>query len=412
MALAPAAALAQSPSDEERLEDIEEQVLRQQVEMYLNDFARWDDKKRRIVIGREGQDELEKAKGELGALQPVVEMMLARLIEKGEDGRLKIKDSMKLRPFAQVIQDYIQDGGMEDLEAFQRYRSGNGENPFKGGMPKRANKAITGLLKALNDQGKTPKADERRDEPDERRTARRPEPRTTEPRAPEPERGEPRARRPEGRAPEERAPQGMERLMAELRERVSKRFDLEPEEIDELMRYVREMGQEGHRELDRMRDEMRERMEDMRRSEGGRDMDERLSRLARRAEDELRRFMESEETQERLSELEKKAMDFIASPEGQELQRKVLEFLASDNGAKIREKLGEFMASDRGRELMKKLGERMAGGGKPKATPAPEPRREERRIETERRPAEERPAPEPRRARDERRRTDRKPTEF
>src|SRR5687768_7586166 len=125
--LTPAAA-----QDEPRLDDLEEQVLRSQVEVYLNEFAKWDETRKRVVIirreregrGGEGGSSRGAGRSELGGLEPIGEMMLQRMTEKGPDGRLILRDNVKLRPFAKVAQDYIAEGGLQDVEAFQRFRSG------------------------------------------------------------------------------------------------------------------------------------------------------------------------------------------------------------------------------------------------------------------------------------------------
>src|SRR5437879_3794680 len=96
-ALSPRLAAAQ---DEPRLDDLEEQVLRQQVENYLNDFARWDAAQHRVVIGRAARG---GAPSELGGMEPLAEMILSKTIEPDDAGRLHLRDSVKLRPFATVV---------------------------------------------------------------------------------------------------------------------------------------------------------------------------------------------------------------------------------------------------------------------------------------------------------------------
>src|SRR5438552_19040079 len=72
--------------DDPRLDEIEEQVLRTQVETILNDVAHWDGEQHRIVIDRRGSDQ--GRANQLGAPEPIAEMTLSRTIEPVHHGRL------------------------------------------------------------------------------------------------------------------------------------------------------------------------------------------------------------------------------------------------------------------------------------------------------------------------------------
>jgi hypothetical protein len=358
--------------DEPRLDDLEEQVLRSQVEVYLNEFAKWDETKKRVVIvrrereGRGGEGGEGGGRGagrsELGGLEPIGEMMLQRMTEKGSDGRLVLRDNVKLRPFAKVAQDYIAEGGLQDVEAFQRFRSGQGENPFKDGMPPRVSKAVAGLLKALNEQTMGP-AKPRQDGDGERDGERRREV------VIERERKDTGERREEARKGEDQPRRG-------IRVRIAERLDLEPEEMEQLERYAQEMLSQFEKDVERMRDEMRARIEEFSKTDRGRDVRERFGRLRRRAEDELRRALDSDQMKERLEDVQRRAMEFLASPEGQEMQRRFLEFLDSDDGREVRRRLDEFLSSEDGRELLRRLADRFAGR-------TPEKKAERAKVESE-----------------------------
>jgi hypothetical protein len=370
-AVAPRTAAAQ---DEPRLDDLEEQVLRQQVENYLNDFAHWDATQHRVVIGRAGRGPGGNGgggqlPGELGGVQPLAEMILQKTIEPDGDGRLHLRENVKLRPFATVVQQYIADGGIDDIEKFQRFRNGDGENPFKNGLPPRVTKAVAGLMKALNEQTlddgkKVEKRVEirvregaRRDGDGDDRPARRDARRSDEPRRDDGRREESRrddSRRGGGeQAPSDRARQ--------LRERLAERLDMDPEELAELEKYARELADEARRDLERIAGDLHDRFQEFRESDRGRDLRDRAARLERRAEDEIRRALESEDVRSRLTDAQKRAMEFLASPEGQEMQRRFLEWLDSDNGRDVRRRVEEFMSSERGQDLLKRLGDRFSG---------------------------------------------------
>jgi hypothetical protein len=358
LAALPAAAEQGQPAgdDDPRLDEIEEQVLRTQVETILNDVAHWDREKHRIVIDRRGSDE--GRPGELGPLEPIGEMILGRTIEPDEHGRLRIKSTVKLRPFARVAQDFIAEGGAEDIEAFQRFRNGQGENPFKKGIPPRVQKAIAGTLKALNDQNlgllgggggekRAPvKVAKKRDDGD----------------------GE----RDEGARPErEERRQGEERqVRVRILDRVRERMDVSPEEMEAFERYARDLADQVERDIERYREQLEQRWEEFSNTPRGQEFQDRAMRLRQRAEDELRRALESEDMQKRLEAAQRRAMEFLASPEGQEMQRRFMEFLNGENGREIRRRLEEFMSSERGQDLLRRLAERFRGQ---------EPRRPDRR---------------------------------
>lgn len=371
-----------SAQDDPRLDDLEEQVLRTQVEIYLNEFAKWDGDQKRVVISRRDGSRGEGRGGrpsDLGGLEPVAEFVLQKTVEADDNGRLRIKEEVHLRPFAKVAQDFIAEGGVEDIEKFQRFRNGDGENPFKQGIPPRVQKAVTGFLKALNDQtlnaGK-PKAkpddgDDDEARPEERRAraeAEREKAKAQRAKAEMELRRKAERAEEKARADEERkiaARQRSEERRRNLKTWLGDRFEMEPEEMEQLERYMRELGDQAEKDMERMREEMRARLDEFGRSERGQELRERSMRLRRRAEDELRRALESDDVKARLEDAQKRAMEFMVSPEGQEMQRRILEFLESENGKELRRRLDEFLGSERGRELLKGLADRFRGGGTP-----------------------------------------------
>ncbi len=327
------------PGGDPRLDDIEEQVLRTQVETYLNEFAHWDTKQHRIVIDRRGEG---KGKGELGGMEPIAEMLLGRTVKPGENGQLRIREELKLRPFAKVAQDFIAEGGSEDIEAYQRFRRGEGESPFKKGIPPRVQKAITGLLRALNDQPSAPQLKNPDDDGDD-----------------DDDRDQDRDRDRKRDRDRDRPPS--DSRLRSLRMRIAERLDLDPEELDQLERYARELADQLQGDVERFRKELRGRVDEFSKSERGEALRDRAARLRRRAEDELRRALESEDVKKQLEDAQRRAMEFLASPEGQEMQRRIMEFLDSDNGREIRRRLDQFLNSEQGKDLLRRLSERFLG---------------------------------------------------
>jgi hypothetical protein len=318
-------ARARRQQRQKEFEKIEEQMLREQLERGLNEAARWDAAKKRIVLR-------EDRAGDLGPMKAPLSAILHRIAEPGEDGQLHVRGDVKLKPFMKVIQDYVADGGLEDIEKLQRLRrDGNkGENPFKDGIPPRMTKAIAGLLQALNDQGK--------DEGDG-----------------EEEAAETRESGPGGASSgKERADRGpLGRLPEGLREELRRRVP-NSDELETRLRIAAELAEQARRELARVRADIERQVKDFAESEEG-------QRLRRRAASELRRLMESEELRGRMAELERRAMAFLESERGQEAQRRFFEFLESDRGRALRKRLDDFLRSDEGRALRDRFDELRRG---------------------------------------------------
>lgn len=304
---------------------VEEQMLREQLERFLNDSAKWDAKQKRIVFERSNAQDL-------GPMQVPLAAILGRVARPGDDGKLHVREEVKLRPFAKVMEDFMADGGMEDLEKLRRMRSeGPGENPFKDGIPPRVTKAIAGLMKALEAQGKQDGDDAPGD--DEKKAEKKEKPK--------------RAERTE--AKKERKLE----IPPEIAERLKKRLgDMDPAEIEQRLKIVRDLADQAQRELARMREDVEKQLDEFARSDEG-------QRLRRRAESEIRRITESEEFQKNLADAQKRAMDFLSSERGQELERRAFEFFESDQGRALRKRLDEFLSSDQGRALAEKLGDMM-----------------------------------------------------
>jgi hypothetical protein len=325
-------------------DQVEEQMLRDQLERFLNDSARWDKEHERIVFERGGTKDL-------GPLEQPVGALLGRLVAPGEDGQLHLRDGVKLRPFAKVIEQYMADGGMEDIEKFQRMRrEGGGENPFKDGIPPRVTKALAGLMKALEEQGRGGASDGEKkkervvvrrrsggDDGEGERDDRRPEPR---------ERG--------ARERPARESAGGSDVRERIERRIEERLNVDPRALEERLRMLRDMAAQAERDMARIREDLERQLDEFARSDEG-------QRLRRRAESEIRRITESDEFQKGVEDAQKRAMDFLASDRGQELQRRAFEFLDSDEGRELRKRVEEFLASDRGKSFAERFGNALKG---------------------------------------------------
>lgn len=334
----------------ENFDEVEEQMLREQIERFLNAGARWDADQRRIVF-REKMRELE-------GLEGPISVIAGRLVIPDEGGRLRIRDGVRLRPFAMVIRDYLADGGLEDIEKFQRFRDG-GENPFEDGIPPRVMKAIAGLMKALNEQDFQALGDRDRDRDRDRDERRDRE-------------GRERRRRAEAREMEPldgAAPRS-------LRDEAARRLHIDPEDLEARLREAARLARQAEREIARIRKELDRRLDEL----GVRD---RVRGMGRDLENEVRRYLESEDFERRLGEIERRAMDFWNSERGRELQRRAFEFFESDRGKKLQRRIEDFLRSEDGRRFARRLGDLFDRGPRrddEARPPGREPReREERR---------------------------------
>ncbi len=345
----PAPAPKRTPEQQKQLE---EQVLKAQVEVYLNQIARWDADAKRVVL-RDPKD--------VGPLAPTAEVFLGKAAEPIMDGkRLKIKDSVKLEPVMKAVQEFLADGGMEEFQRFERQRRDGGD-PFAGGVPPKLLKLVDDIMAAL-DEGDSPRRAGARGKGDGK--------------------GGEKTTRVEIKVT---GPDGKE--YTKTFDVPGGRFNFEFDGEKGDFRFGRggNGGGDG--------------------GNGGRD--ERLARLAERAEKalsearrraeefmdsedgqrlraEIEAFLEDEEVQKRIQEAQDRVMEFLSSPEGQELQRRFAEFLLSPEGREIRKQLERLLEGRR----------RGGEGGTPRAqetprspeTPRAEPRREERRRAEPREP--------------------------
>ena len=354
MALAPRPAAAQQ-QDDPRLTDLEEQVLRTQVETYLNDFAHWDADRKMVVFARPngggGQGQ-----SQLGGLEPIAQMMLSRMVRPDAQGRLHLRDEVRLRPFADVVQEFIKDGGADDIEKFQRFRSGEGENPWKSGPPPRVMKAVAGFMKALDEQTRNLGKAEAKPQDGGRGDA---EPRRLSARA-------------DAKRDAEKTAEARTARMKKVREAVGKRLGMDDEELAEIETYARELAAEAGKDAERLAGELKERFDAFSKTERGQQLRDRAARLGRRAEDEVKRALESEDVKTELAAAQKRAMEYLASPDGQALERRALEWLDTDNGRSVRRRAEELLGSDQGQDLLRRIAERFMGGGKPQPPAARE----------------------------------------
>src|SRR5437660_11070397 len=87
-------------SRQQEFDKVEEQMLREQLERFLNDSARWDAKRGRIVFEKGNAQDL-------GPMQVPLATILGRVARPGDDGRLHVRDDVKLRPFAKVVEQFL-----------------------------------------------------------------------------------------------------------------------------------------------------------------------------------------------------------------------------------------------------------------------------------------------------------------
>lgn len=374
---------AQGKEDPElRALEMEEELLRSQLEVYLNEVAKWDAKSGRVVFTR---------KVELGGLEGPVQMLLSNAVETDAAGRLRVKEGVKLRPIMKAVQDFVAAGGMEDVEKLRRYQEDGGDNPFGEGIPPRVMKLVTDLGSALMQQdllggsaskpklggdGRKGKDDDDDGDEDDDEKGDKDEDDDGD----DDDKRQPRRR--EGGARRERVERRIQELEKELRE-LEKMLEGrgggrgededEGEEKDEddgerkerrRMRLFRFEVPEGREfgftpeDLEKLRKEFE--------GFGGPDMERQFGELFRSGDmNELRErvakaieeALEGEELQKRFSDMQKRALEFLASPEGQEMQRRIAEFWTSKDAEAMRQRIEEFFRSEQGQDLAERLGE-------------------------------------------------------
>ncbi|GIW71695.1 MAG: hypothetical protein KatS3mg102_1237 [Planctomycetota bacterium] len=126
-----------------RRAEAEEMLLRLQLEAQLNQLARWDAERGRVVLREDS--------GLEGVPGAPLEIALEIVAEPGPHGRLVLRKDVQLRPFVLAIQRFLANGGAELLQRMQQ-RLERGESPLEQGVPPQLETLVAELLAALNAQ--------------------------------------------------------------------------------------------------------------------------------------------------------------------------------------------------------------------------------------------------------------------